>query len=155
MLSAMIHKKPYLTRVVINDASPAGDTTWYTYGIAHGTGVGGVENEIDDNGGTKVANITPTTWPSDSELMTIYTPASGPGKLHIPWNARYNYRLGFGCLYTVSVINLYKNGSLSETQTYTQSPGYRWYHFGFNLDPSNRNYDSLEIPDSSSRYYPK
>ena len=139
MLSGMLHKKPYMTRVVVSDCKPPWPETWLGWasdvatklGVSGGP-MGGVEDELDADGGNCIKYLKPPSLPVDSDPQPLSS------DVHIPWNARYNYRLGFGATYELSNVVLYKNGTVTESQTYTPtSVGLR--HFGFNLDPSNRN----------------
>jgi len=154
MLSGMLHKKPYMTRVVISDVQP-NMGTWNVYTSAPGQALGGVENELDADGGANVSNILATSYPGN------FDPQPASSTTRIPWNARYNYRLGFGSLYRVTNLVLYKDGSVEENQTfeYDQADGLgaHWYYFGFNIDPSNRNFtrSAGSIPTALQAYYPK
>ena len=155
MLSAMLHKKPYLTQVSVSDASP-NIGSWISYGLgAPGQALGGIEDETDADGGTNIKNLTCLSYPNLSAPQTLR--AQG---LRIPWNARYNYRLGFGALYEVVNLILFKDGAVGENQTYavdqSNGLGYAWKHFGFNLDPSNRNLTtSARFASAAIAYYPK
>lgn len=110
----------------------------------YGTIDAGLEDEIDANGGTNIADFTQNGF--DAGLpgykMTVDLSSSG-----ILWDDRYNYRIGGANMYQLLQVILYQDGVISESQTSISGVAsglkYREGHVGFNLDPTNR------VPSSS------
>jgi len=150
----MLHKKPYMTYVVISSVQP-NMGTWDVYTSAPGQALGGVETELDADGGANVSNILATKY------IGVSIPQIASSTTRISWNARYNYRLGFGSLYRVTNLVLYKDGSPEENQIFEYNEsnglGYNWYLFGFNINPFNRNFtrSAGTVPTAPAAYYPK
>jgi len=152
MLSPMIHRKLYFTKVEVEQVIPAWNNTWLGQATAAGHGgFGGIENDTDDDGGDCIELLKPETFPNDKLPQTIRT-----DNFRIPWNARYNYRLGFGAIYQMNGINLYKEeeGSPSEIQVYVREPNGAKKHFGINVDPDDRNFSESGV-EGASFVYPK
>ena len=101
---------------------------------------GGIEDEIDGDGGLTIVSAIDATILSPSTSMVF--DVSG---LNILWDDRYNYRFGFANIYKVLSITMDKNLDVDfETQSvnWTVSSASdvtddSWYG-GINLNPSNR-----------------
>jgi len=150
MLSSMMHRKPYMTRVIISDAQPSWPQHWLQWALSEAV-AGGIETDLGDEGGPNIANLELTRFSDDNEPAPLTTEDA----LRVPWNARYNYRLGFGAMYTISGVVLYKDGFPETNQSYAVGQATEWHHFGFNIDPDNRNYSESGLIAPPFNYYQK
>lgn len=116
---------------------------------------GGLEDQIDADGGLRVSNYLSATVvslgsaqgygqpPTANAYKLVYNLTNSGGALSIPWANRYNYRLGFANIYAIGNIRLYADGNNStpvETQTVNLGIGMfiGLIHCGINIDPANR-----------------
>jgi len=126
-----------------------GQLTKVEFTVQHtiGTVGGGFENETDSDGGISLQNYSFGSPPSSTISQDL-------SWLNLNWDDRYNYRLGFANIYSVSNIKLYRNGALTETQSGTHlSLSNVLRHCGINIDPTNRNITTTAFGTNIS--YPK
>jgi hypothetical protein len=88
----------------------------------------GLEDETDDNGGTKIASFTDLD--SNTKRATSLT---------VNWESRFGYRIGHANIYIINTIRLYREGVLEDSRTGSAQVGEynKWTHGGINLNRSN------------------
>jgi len=104
-------------------------------------GEGGIEDEIDGDGGVNIQTINFSNVNFDGTGTATVDLTSNK----ILWKNKYNYRIGSANMYYIKNIKLYKDGILAETQSpstfiniITPISAMNNTHAGINLNPSLR-----------------